>query len=175
MVREEVVKRPPATLKGVVRAVGWPSSSFFWRSAQEKRKPGPSRRAVDQERAAIVRSTALKFPMWGYKRIAVVVRRAGLAVSNRFVYEVLKAAKLLQKKSVRDAELYQAAKLFELLPQRPNDLWQADVTYIHIPGYGWWYAVTVIDYFSRYLLALHLTPSYAAASIIDGLSQAIAE
>lgn len=49
------------------------------------------------------------------------------------------------------------------------------MTYIHIPGYGWWYAVTVIDYFSRYLLALHLTPSYAAASIIDGLSSAIAE
>ena len=26
------------------------------------------------------------------------------------------------------------------LPRRPNDLWQADVTYIHIPGHGWWYA-----------------------------------
>ena len=31
--------------------------------------------------------------------------------------------------------------LFELLPQQPNELWQMDVTYIHIPGYGWWYAV----------------------------------
>lgn len=175
MVREEVTKRPPATLKGVVRAVGWPSSSFFWRPAEEKRKPGPARREVDQELAKVVRSTALKFPFWGYKRIAVVVRRAGVAVSNRFVYEVLKAANLLQKKSVRDAELYQAAKLIELLPHRPNDLWQADVTYIHIPGHGWWYAVTVIDYYSRYLLALHLTPSYAATSIIEGLSKAITE
>src|SRR5438445_5848104 len=25
---------------------------------------------------------------------------------------------------------YQAARLFELLPQKPNDLWQMDVTYI---------------------------------------------
>jgi putative transposase len=175
MVREEVVKRPPATLKGVVRAIGWASSSFFWRSVQEKRKPGPARRSVDEDLAEVVRNTALKFPFWGYKRIAVVVRRAGVAVSNRFVYVVLRAANLLQKKSVRHAELYQAAKLFELLPQRPNDLWQADVTYIHIPGNGWWYAVTVIDYYSRYLLALHLTPSYAAASIIDGLSKAITE
>jgi hypothetical protein len=39
-------------------------------------------------------------------------------------------------------ELYQAARLFELLPQAPNELWQMDVTYIHIPGHGWWYAVT---------------------------------
>jgi hypothetical protein len=29
------------------------------------------------------------------------------------------------------------AKLFELLPQKANDLGQMDVTYIHIPGYGW--------------------------------------
>ena len=35
-----------------------------------------------------------------------------------------------------------------------------DVTYIHIPSYGWWYAVTVIDYYSRYLLACHLTSRY---------------
>ena len=32
-----------------------------------------------------------------------------------------------------------------------------DVTYVHIPGYGWWYAVTVIDYYSRSLLAARLT------------------
>ena len=52
-----------------------------------------------------------------------------------------------------------------LLPSAPNDLWQADVTYLHIPGHGWWYAVTVIDYYSRYLLACHFTPSYRAADV----------
>ena len=39
---------------------------------------------------------------------------------------------------------------------------QAASAYIHIPGYGWHYAVTVIDYYSRYLLACHLTHSYSA-------------
>ena len=58
---------------------------------------------------------------------------------------------------------------FELLPQQPNDLWQMDVTYIHIPGHGWWYAVTVIDYYSRYLLACHLTFSYSASQVIYAL------
>jgi transposase InsO family protein len=59
--------------------------------------------------------------------------------------------------------------LFELLPQKPNDLWQMDVTYIHLPGYGWWYAVTVIDYYSRYLLACHLTSSYSAVEAAHAL------
>jgi putative transposase len=79
---------------------------------------------------------------------------------------------LLQKPKTARAEVYQAAKLFELLPQGPNDLWQMDVTYIHIPGYGWWYAVTVIDYYSRYLLACYLTHSYSAAETAYALKLA---
>ena len=82
---------------------------------------------------------------------------------------------LLQKRRARKPELYQAAKLFELLPQKPNDLWQMDVTYVHIPGYGWWYAVTVIDYYSRYLLACHLTSSYCASEVVQALRRARAE
>ena len=40
------------------------------------------------------------------------------------------------------------------------------------PGYGWWYAVTVIDYYSRYLLACHLTSSYSAAETAYALKLA---
>ncbi len=87
----------------------------------------------------------------------------------------MKAAGLLQKRRVRKAALYQAARLFELLPQGPNELWQADVTYLHIPGHGWWYAVTVIDYYSRYLLACHFTPSYRAQDVTAALDVARTE
>src|SRR6201986_2644489 len=87
----------------------------------------------------------------------------------------MRAAGLLQPPRARAPELYQAAKLFELLPQKPNDLWQMDVTYIHIPGHGWWYAVTVIDYYSRYLLACHLTSSYSALEVGQALREGPAE
>ncbi|HAT49706.1 MAG: transposase [Nitrospirae bacterium] len=96
-------------------------------------------------------------------------------VGKKMVYRIFKLLGLLQKPRPRAAELYQAAKLFELLPRRPNDLWQTDVTYIHIPGHGWWYAVTVIDYYSRYLLACHLTTSYSASECNKGIEKAIAE
>lgn len=118
---------------------------------------------------------AERYPWCGYKRLAIVMRRAGHVVSKKFVYTVFKAEGLLHKRRASKAELYQSAKLFELLPTRPNALWQADVTYIHIPGRGWWYAVTVIDYYSRYLLACHLTPSYSAREVSAGLDQAVAE
>jgi putative transposase len=96
-------------------------------------------------------------------------------VSNKRVHRVFRAFGLLQKKRVREAALYQPARLFELLPAGANDLWQADVTYLHIPGHGWWYAVTVIDYYSRYLLACHFTPSYSARDVAFALDLARAE
>ena len=68
-----------------------------------------------------------------------------------------------------------AAKLYELLPGAPNELWQMDVTYIHIPGHGWWYAVTVIDYYSRYLLGPRLTWSYSASEVTAAPQDARAE
>ncbi len=111
-------------------------------------------------------------PWYGYRRIAVMCRRDGKRVNNRMCYRVMKLHGLLQKPRPRAAELHQAAKLYELLPSRPNALWQMDVTYIHIPTSGWWYAVTVIDYYSRYLLALHLTPSYCATEVIMALKLA---
>lgn len=113
---------------------------------------------------------------WGYKRIAVMLRMLGVAeASNPKVYRIFKRHGLLRRRRPRAAELHQATKLFELLPQRPNELWQADVTYIEIPGHGWWYAVTVIDYYSRYLLACHLTHSFSAEEVAQGLAQARAE
>jgi len=125
--------------------------------------------------AQSIKELAEHSPWWGYKRIAVVARREGLRITNKQVYRVFKAYGLLQKKRVREAALYQAARLFELLPQAPNELWQADVTYLHIPGHGWWYAVTVIDYYSRYLLACYFTASYTAGDVATALDRARAE
>jgi len=76
-------------------------------------------------------------PWYGYKRIAVMCRREAQRdlrqpkVTNRQCYRVMKAHDLLQKPVAREAELYQTAKLWQLLPQGPNELWQTDVTYVH--------------------------------------------
>ncbi|MEK7414789.1 MAG: DDE-type integrase/transposase/recombinase, partial [Planctomycetota bacterium] len=138
--------------------------------AKKRRGPAPKPIAENIRQAVIEMATAN--PWYGYQRIAVMCRRAGQAVKDRQAYVVMRAEGLLQQARPREPELYQAAKLFELLPQKPNDLWQMDVTYIHIPGHGWWYAVTVIDYYSRYLLACRLTNSYCAIEVSHALREA---
>lgn len=166
---------PPVRLQWLLKWLGVARSSWYGRKAENPQRPGRKPKPIDPELAAAIEALAHRYPWWGYKRIAVVARRAGIGVSNKLVYRIFKAAGLLQKPRVRDAAIYQAARLFELLPAGPNELWQSDVTYLHIPGHGWWYAVTVIDYYSRYLLACHFTMSYSAREIATALDQARAE
>lgn len=168
---------PQARLTRVLKDLGVASSSWYRPAvpAEPRKRPGPLPRGVSPEVTGWVLSMAWANPWYGYKRIAVMCRRAGQAVRNRDAYRVMKAHGLLHRRVPREAELYQAAKLYELLPNGPNELWQMDVTYVHIPGFGWWYAVTVIDYYSRYLLAAHLTSSYCASEVVTALEQARAE
>lgn len=171
MVQREVKDQPPARLTGVLRQLEIAASSWYRRPilTEQRQRPGPKRKPIPDATSQAVVKMATENPWYGYKRIAVMCRRDGAAVKNRQAYVVMKEHDLLQKRRPREPELHQAAKLFELLPKKPNDLWQMDVTYIHIPGHGWWYAVTVIDYYSRYLLACHLTHSYSAAETTHAL------
>jgi transposase InsO family protein len=168
---------PQARLTRVLKILGVASSSWYRpeRPAEDRGRPGPAPRPVDAQVEQWVLNMARGNPWYGYKRIAVMCRRDGQPVRNRDAYRVMKAHHLLHKRRSRAVELYQASKLYELLPSGPNELWQMDVTYVHIPGYGWWYAVTVIDYYSRYLLACRLTFSYCATEVIAALEEAKAE
>ncbi len=174
MVEQEVKEQKSARRTSVLHALNIASSSWYRQSivAEDRKRPGPKPRPMPDEVIHAVVNMATTNPWYGYHRIAVMCRRDDSAVNDRQAYVVMKDHGLLQKRRRRAPELYQAAKLFELLPQKSNDLWQMDVTYIHIPGYGWWYAVTVIDYYSRYLLACHLTHSYSAIETAHGLKRA---
>jgi transposase InsO family protein len=163
-------------LTNIVKAIGFATSTWFRRkrapSPELEIRRGPQPKPIQYEAVEIVLGMAWSNPWYGYKRIAVMCRRCGYDVFDRDAYRVMATYGLLQEQRPRPAELYQAAKLFELLPKSPNELWQTDVTYVHIPGHGWWYAVTVIDYFSRYLLALHFCPSYSAEECVTALQKA---
>lgn len=170
MVNGESVVR----ITGVLDALSIAHSSWYHKALppSQRKRPGPAAKAIDEQTVRVVILTAELYPWYGYKKIAVICRRAGHKVKNRHAYRVMAEYGLLHKRRPSAAEIYQAAKLYELLPKGPNELWQMDVTYVHIPGYGWWYAITVIDYYSRYLLACYLTNSYCALEAIWALDMA---
>jgi len=169
-----VQNTPRSRLKTVLKELGIRQSTWYRKKVaeSERRRPGPDRVEVPDTIAQLVKQTAQDNPWYGYHKIAIMCRWINAMVKDRQVYRVMAAEKLLQNKRSRKIELYQASKLYELLPSGPNQLWQMDVTYVHIPGYGWWYVVTVIDYYSRFLLAARLVSSYCAHEVTEALSEA---
>ena len=109
-------------LSGVLQWLGVARSTWYRHRAVAPKRPGRKPKPVPEVLASTIRHFAECYPWWGYKRIAVIARRAGVGVTNKQVYRVMKAAGLLQKRRVHEAEVYQTVRLFELLPQGPNDL-----------------------------------------------------
>ncbi len=55
----------------------------------------------------------------------------------------------------------------------PNQLWQTDFTYLKVTGWGWFYLSTVLDDFSRYIIALKLCTTMKARDVTDTLDLAL--
>ena len=166
MIADEIAATETAPVPRLGRVLGYlgiATSSWYRPSMDEglRKRPGPPAKPIAEQVVQAVVTMATQNPWYGYKRIAVTRRRAGHAVKNREAYIVMRDHRLLQSPASEQPRFIRLHGSSSSLPQRPNDLWQMDVTYIYIPGHGWWYAVTVIDYYSRYLLACHLTFSYS--------------
>ena len=58
-------------------------------------------------------------------------------------------------------------------PQHPNQLWQTDFTYLKVIGWGWFYLSTILDDFSRYIIAWKLCTTMRAEDVTDTLMPAL--
>jgi transposase InsO family protein len=92
-------------------------------------------------------------------------------VSEASVYRLLKAHDLIASPAFI---VVKAAEEFHTKTTAPNQLWQTDFTYLKVIGWGWFYLSTVLDDFSRYIIAWKLCSSMAASDVTDTLEMALA-
>jgi putative transposase len=95
--------------------------------------------------------------------------REGHFLSESSVYRILKAYDLITSPAF---VVLTAGKTFQHPTHRPNELWQTDFTYLHVVAWGWYYLSTVLDDFSRYILAWTLRTSMSATDVIETLELA---
>jgi transposase InsO family protein len=91
-------------------------------------------------------------------------------VSEASVYRLLKAHDLITSPAFI---VVKAADAFHTKTTAPNQLWQTDFTYLKIIGWGWFYLSTVLDDFSRYVIAWKLCTTMAARDVTDTLELAL--
>jgi putative transposase len=95
----------------------------------------------------------------------------GYFISESSVYRILKAFDLITSPAFI---LLKASDKFEHPTKRVNELWQTDFTQFKVVGWGYDYLSTVLDDYSRYILAWKLTTGMAHTDVQDTLDLALA-
>ena len=95
----------------------------------------------------------------------------GYFVSEATVYRLLKAQDLITSPA---HIVIKAADEFKDKTTAPNQLWQTDFTYLKVTGWGWYYLSTVLDDFSRFIVAWKLCATMQVSDVTDTLDLALA-
>src|SRR6202790_2745062 len=158
-------------VKRTLEKLGIPRATFYrWcdvyqsggPEALDDRSPRPDRvwnRIPDDIRERIVQ-LALDEPTLSPRELAVrFTDTEKYFVSEASVYRLLKAHDLIASPAFI---VMKAADEFKDKTTAPNQLWPTDFTYLKVIGWGWFYLSTVLDDFSRYIIAWKLCTTMKA-------------
>ena len=125
----------------------------------------------DNERAQVVQ-IALEQPERSPRELAAhIVDRKDYFISESSVYRILKHVDLVTSPAFT---VICASDKFKHPTKRINELWQTDFTQFKVVGWGWYYLSTVLDDYSRYIVAWKLTTGMTATDVEDTLNLALA-
>ncbi len=165
---ERTKARTGWSVRRIVRRLGVPRGRYYaWRKREaedllDDLVPGgrSSPYAILPEEKEAVIDYALKHPKEGYRRLAWMMIDDDVAyVSPSSVYRILDEEDLLYrwKRSQRSGEPPPE-------PTAPNERWHTDLMYLRIED-TWYFLVTVLDAYSRYVVHWDLLTNMTAAAV----------
>ena len=177
-----LVEQSHLPAKRTLAQLGIPKTTFyrwcaryeaFGEAGLEDRRPHPGRvwnRIPDEIRRAIV-DFALDEPELSPRELAFrFTDTQKYFVSEPSVYRILKEQDLITGPAFN---VIKAADEFHDKTTRPNQLWQTDFTYLKVVGWGWFYLSTILDDYSRYIVAWKLCTTMKAGDVTDTLDLAL--
>lgn len=172
--KDEVIRQVedhPGPIRRVLAELGIAKSSYYrWcRQSEPKQRPRPWNRITPNEERRIL-CVAREFPELSSRQISVwITDNEGFAVSESTVYRILKRAGLVKRQEFQ----IEAAKEYHTKTTRPHQLWATDCSYFKVVGWGYYYLVTVMDDYSRYILGWKLQKDMSAGSLIEVVQKAV--
>ena len=136
-----------------------------------KKSPRRSWNKVEAEEEKLVIVQARASPELSPRQLALtLVDKYGCWVSESTVYRILRREGLVKRAEVKG---FAAGKEYHWKTRRPNQMWATDCSYLRVVGWGFYYLVTVMDDYSRYILGWELKRDMTANSLIDVVQQAV--
>jgi transposase InsO family protein len=177
-----LVERSHLPVRRTLEPIGVPRATFYrWydrytTGGPEALADRPSRpqsvwnRIPEAVQSRII-ELALEEPELSPREIAVrFTDRENYFVSEASVYRLLKAHDLITSPAFI---VVKAADEFHTKTTAPNQLWQTDFTYLKVIGWGWFYLSTILDDFSRYIIAWKLCTTMTAGDVTSTLEKAL--
>ncbi len=181
----EIIRTVEQSVLGIRRTlqqVGIPRSTFYnWYDRyvsegfdgleDKKPDPGPVWNKVPEEITQQLVTLALAEPDLSSRELAVrFTEERQYYLSESTVYRVLKSHDLITAPAFI---VLKAAERFANPTTAVNQLWQTDFTYLKVMGWGWFYLSTVLDDFSRYIIAWRLCNTMSARDVSATLRDAL--
>lgn len=177
-----LVEQSHLPAKQTLDRLGIPRSTFYlWYDKYQSggvdalvdKAPRPAHvwnRIPDNVREQII-DLALEEPELSPRELAVrFTDTKSYFVSEASVYRLLKAHDLITSPAF---VVIKAANEFKDKTTAPNQLWQTDFTYLKVIGWGWFYLSTILDDYSRYVIAWKLCTNMNASDVTDTLELAL--
>ena len=146
------------------------------RSSQYYRK----RRDNDTPLKTMLVTLAGRWPTYGYRRLTIELRRAGMQVNGKRVRRLMRELGLVQHSAtghVRTTNSTHALPRYpnlirDLTVSRPDQVWVADITYISLRSECVYLAI-IMDVFTRAVRGWHLGRTLDAGLTIAALDMAL--
>jgi len=145
----------------------------FGEAGLADRRPGPRQvwnRIPEHTRQKLL-DLALERPELSPRELSVTFTdEQAYFVSEASVYRLLKSHDLITSPAFA---VVKAGDEFKDKTTAPNQLWQTDFTYLKVIGWGWFYLSTILDDFSRYIIAWKLCTTMKASDVTETLELAL--
>ena len=156
----------------VLAELGISRSTYYrWRQGQNesKRRDRPWNRVTPNEERRIL-AVAREFPELSSRQLSAwITDHEGFAISESTVYRILRREGLVKRQEIQA----EAAKEYHTRTTRPHQMWATDASYFRVVGWGYYYLVTVMDDYSRFILAWKLQKDMSADSLIEVVQEAV--
>jgi putative transposase len=156
----------------VLAELAVPRSTYYrWRQGQSdpRNRRRPWNQATPNEEHQIL-VVARESPDLSSRQLAAwITDNEGFAVSESTVYRILRREGLVKRQEMQIA----AAKEYHTKTTRAHQIWATDASYFRVAGWGYYYLVTVMDDYSRFILAWKLQKDMSADSLIEVVQEAV--